>query len=53
MGLARSFVSRIILDYSEEFMHSALATNLPTYATAIVTTREAIDALLAETPARH
>ena len=33
-------------DYGEEFMHAALVTNLPNYASAIVTTNEAVDLLL-------
>jgi ureidoacrylate peracid hydrolase len=37
-------------DYSEEFMHAALVTNLPNYASAIVTTQEVIDALSGEHP---
>jgi len=32
-------------DYSEEFMHAALVTNLPNYASAIVTTQEVTEAL--------
>jgi nicotinamidase-related amidase len=37
-------------DYSEEFMHAALVTNLPKYASAIVTTQEVTDALLGDRP---
>jgi len=33
-------------DYSEQFMHAALATNLPNYASVIVTAQEATDAIL-------
>ena len=32
-------------DYSEEFMHAALVTNLPNYAGAIVTTKELVGLL--------
>ncbi len=32
-------------DYSEQFMHAALVTNLPNYASAIVTAQEVADAL--------
>jgi nicotinamidase-related amidase len=35
-------------DYSEEFMHAALVTNLPNYASAIVTTQEVTDVLLGD-----
>jgi hypothetical protein len=37
-------------DYSEEFMRAALVTNLPNYASAIVTTQEVTDALLGDRP---
>ena len=32
-------------DYSEEFMHAALVTNLPNYASANVTTEEVVESL--------
>ena len=32
-------------DYGEEFMHAALVSNLPRYARAMVTTKEAVDLL--------
>jgi hypothetical protein len=37
-------------EYSEEFMHAALVTNLPNYASAVVTTQEVTDALLGNRP---
>lgn len=37
-------------DYSEEFMHAALVTNLPNYASSIVITQEVTDALLGDRP---
>ena len=36
-------------DYSE-FMHAALVTNLPNYASSIVITQEVTDALLGDRP---
>jgi isochorismate hydrolase len=38
-------VKDAIADYSEEFMHAALVTNLPNYASAIVTTVEVVESL--------
>ena len=35
-------------DYGNEFMHAALVTNLPNYANAIVTAKEAVDLLSAQ-----
>jgi nicotinamidase-related amidase len=40
-------------DYSGEFMHAALVTNLPNYASAIVITQEVTDALLRDRPLAH
>ncbi|MGB9434777.1 MAG: hypothetical protein WBQ89_21205 [Candidatus Acidiferrum sp.] len=37
-------------DYSEEFMHAALVTNLPNYASAIVSTQEITAALSGSWP---
>jgi nicotinamidase-related amidase len=37
-------------DYSEEFMHAALVTNLPNYASVIVTTQGVTDALSGSRP---
>jgi isochorismate hydrolase len=33
-------------DYSEEFMHAALVTNLPNYAGAIVTTNDVVESII-------
>jgi isochorismate hydrolase len=38
-------VKDAIADYSDEFMRAALFTNLPNYASAIVTTRELVESL--------
>jgi hypothetical protein len=32
-------------DYSDEEMHAALNVNIPNYASAIVTTKEVVDAM--------
>src|SRR5690349_9610920 len=45
LGYEVTVVKDAIADYSEEFMHAALVTNLPNYAGAIVITQEAVDAL--------
>ena len=45
LGYEVTVVKDAIADYSQEFMHAALVTNLPNYAGAIVTTQEIIDAL--------
>jgi isochorismate hydrolase len=37
-----------IADYSNEMMHAALEINMPNYASAIVTTRDIIEALSTE-----
>ena len=37
-------------DYSEEFMHAVLVSDLPNYASAIVTTQEVTDALSGSRP---
>jgi ureidoacrylate peracid hydrolase len=46
LGYEVTLVKDATADYSEEFMHAALVTNLPNYASAIVTTQEVTDALL-------
>jgi nicotinamidase-related amidase len=46
LGYEVTLVKDATADYSEEFMHAALVTNLPNYASAIVTTQDATDALL-------
>jgi ureidoacrylate peracid hydrolase len=45
LGYDVTLVKDATADYSEEFMHAALVTNLPNYASAIVTTKEVVDAL--------
>lgn len=40
LGYDVTLVRDATADYSEEFMHAALVTNLPNYASAIVTTQE-------------
>ena len=37
-------------DYSDEFMHAAFVTNLPNYASAIVTTQEVTNAVSGSRP---
>jgi ureidoacrylate peracid hydrolase len=45
LGYEVTLVKDATADYGEEFMHAALITNLPNYASAIVTTKEAVDLL--------
>jgi nicotinamidase-related amidase len=45
LGYEVTLVKDATADYGEEFMHAALVTNLPSYASAIVTTKEALDLL--------
>ena len=45
LGYDVTLVKDATADYSEEFMHAALVTNLPNYASAIVTTQQVTDAL--------
>jgi len=45
LGYDVTLVKDATADYGEEFMHAALVNNLPNYASAIVTTREAVDLL--------
>lgn len=45
LGYEVTLVNDATADYGEEFMHAALITNLPNYANAIVSTREAVDLL--------
>jgi nicotinamidase-related amidase len=44
-GYEVTLVKDATADYSEEFMHSALVTNLPNYASAVVTANEVVEAL--------
>jgi len=46
LGYDVTVVKDATADYSEQFMHAALATNLPNYASAIVTAHEVANALL-------
>jgi nicotinamidase-related amidase len=50
LGYDVTLVKDATADYSEEFMHAALVTNLPNYASAIVTTQEVADSLLDNLP---
>jgi ureidoacrylate peracid hydrolase len=45
LGYDVTLVKDATADYGDEFMHAALVTNLPNYASSIVTTKEAIDLL--------
>ena len=45
LGYDVTVVKDAIADYSEEMMHAALEINLPNYASAIVTTKEIVEAL--------
>jgi ureidoacrylate peracid hydrolase len=45
LGYDVTLVKDATADYADEFMHAALVTNLPNYATAIVTTDEVVEAL--------
>ena len=47
LGYDVTVVKDATADYSEQFMHAALVTNLPNYASGIVTAGEVADALLA------
>lgn len=51
LGYDVTVIKDAVADYSEEMMHAALELNMPNYASAIVTTKEILDALLIETPA--
>ena len=45
LGYDVTVVKDATADYSEQFMHAALVTNLSNYASAIVTTNEIVDSL--------
>jgi nicotinamidase-related amidase len=45
LGYDVTVVKDATADYSDEFMRAALVTNLPNYASAIVTTKELLDSL--------
>ena len=46
LGYDVTVVKDATADYSEQFMHAALVTNLPNYASGIVTAEEVADAFL-------
>ena len=48
LGYDVTLVKDATADYGDEFMHAALVTNLPNYANAIVTAKEAVDLLSAQ-----
>jgi nicotinamidase-related amidase len=50
LGYDVTLVKDATADYGDEFMHAALVTNLPNYATGIVTTQELIEALEGQNP---
>ena len=45
LGYEVTLVKDATTDYSDEFMHAALVTNLPNYASAIVTTDEVVNSI--------
>jgi nicotinamidase-related amidase len=45
LGYDVTLVKDATADYSEEFMHAAVVTNLPNYASAVVTTEEVVESL--------
>lgn len=45
LGYDVTLVKDATADYSEEFMHAALVTNLPNYASAIVTTNDVVESI--------
>jgi len=45
LGYEVTLVKDATADYGEEFMHAALVTNIPNYASTILTTKEAVDLL--------
>jgi nicotinamidase-related amidase len=49
LGYDVTVVKDAVADYSDEMMRAALEINLPNYASAIVTTKEILDALSIET----
>jgi nicotinamidase-related amidase len=53
LGYDVTLVKDATADYSDEFMHAALFTNLPNYASAIVTTDEVVEDLSSPIPPRE
>jgi nicotinamidase-related amidase len=45
LGYDVTVIKDAVADYSDEMMHAALEINLPNYASAIVTTKEIVEAL--------
>jgi nicotinamidase-related amidase len=45
LGYEVTLVKDATADYSDEHMHAALVSNLPNYASAIVTTEEVLETL--------
>jgi ureidoacrylate peracid hydrolase len=45
LGYESTVVKDATADYSDEFMHAALVINLPSYVSAIVTTKEVVDSI--------
>ena len=50
LGYDVTLVKDATADFGDEFMHAALVTNLPNYANAIVTTKEAVALLAGDRP---
>jgi len=48
LGYDVTVVKDAVADFSDEMMHAALEVNMPNYASAIVTTREIVEALSTE-----
>jgi len=45
LGYDVTVIRDAVADLSDEFMHAALDVNLPSYASAIATTKEVVDSL--------
>ena len=50
LGYDVTLVKDATADYADEFMHAALVTNLPNYASAIVTADEVVEILSSHLP---
>jgi nicotinamidase-related amidase len=48
LGYDVTVIKDAVADYSAEMMHAALELNMPNYASAIVTTKEIVEALTVE-----
>jgi len=53
LGYDVTVVKDATADYSDDHMHAALVTNLPSYASAIVTAKEVVDALASVTEEKN